>query len=183
MATITELDAHEQPSEEMRASWKSYSKLEAFHLRNHPDIDDPRSEAQAKDYKVAGVIAAEKVASAFASVHPEPIDPSTIRDVPILYHPLLPGLLIVPDLVPPAVQKSLISLMVHRDLSVRHHMTNMHPFYEVPYRQDTDEDRDTLVLGLEANLLEGYYATSIEEIASLVDDTVGACAAGQQGAE
>ncbi|CRK11838.1 hypothetical protein BN1723_009532 [Verticillium longisporum] len=111
MATITELDAHEQPSEEMRASWKSYSKLEAFHLRNHPDIDDPRSEAQAKDYKVAGVIAAEKVASAFASVHPEPIDPSTIRDVPILYHPLLPGLLIVPDLVPPAVQKSLISLM------------------------------------------------------------------------
>ncbi|EEY21811.1 conserved hypothetical protein [Verticillium alfalfae VaMs.102] len=38
MATITELDAHEQPSEEMRASWKSYSKLEAFHLRNHPDM-------------------------------------------------------------------------------------------------------------------------------------------------
>ncbi|KAM0276502.1 hypothetical protein ACHAQH_006691 [Verticillium albo-atrum] len=140
MATITELDAHEQPSEELRASWKTYSKTEAFHLRNHPDIDDPRSEEQAKEYKVAGVIPAEKVASAFTSVHHEPLDPSIIQDVPILYHPLLPGLFIVPDLVPPAVQKSLISLMVHRDLSVPHHMTNMHPFYEVPYRKEADGD-------------------------------------------
>ena len=43
------------------------------------------------------------------------------------------GLLIVPDLVPPAVQTKLIDLMVHRDLSNPRHTNNMHLHYNIPY--------------------------------------------------
>src|SRR3569833_4562781 len=36
------------------------------------------------------------------------------------------GLLIIPSLVPPAVQKVLLSRLIHRDLSDAKHTTNMH---------------------------------------------------------
>jgi len=39
---ITDLDAHEQPSDELRAHWKGYSKTDHKILLDHPDIDDPR---------------------------------------------------------------------------------------------------------------------------------------------
>lgn len=90
-AEIAELDAHEQPSEAMRAIWKSYAKKSHEEMRNHPDIDDPRSERQSEKFQVAGVIPAERRSSAFLQVHKEPLDPSATKDVPILYHPLLPG--------------------------------------------------------------------------------------------
>ncbi|KAL2755568.1 hypothetical protein ACRALDRAFT_1082247 [Sodiomyces alcalophilus JCM 7366] len=136
---ITHYDAHEQPSDDLRATWKSYSKAEHKDLLNHPDIDDPRSEAQREEYRVAGTITAKQMTDAFSHIHKEPLDPLCIQDTPILYHPLLPGLLIVPDLIPPPVQESLLSLLVHRDLSIPHHQTNMHLHYELPYRQLAQE--------------------------------------------
>lgn len=44
-----------------------------------------------------------------------------------------PGLLIVPSLLPPTIQKTLLSRLVHRDLSRPHHQTNMHLHYDLPY--------------------------------------------------
>lgn len=154
---ISELDAHEQPSDELRASWKAYAKTDHKLFRDHPDIDDPRSEAQRVEFVTAGTIPAERLAEALRHVHSEPLDPADVQDVPILYHPLLPGesrhapmissprltkpgLLIVPDVIPPAVQKSLLSLMIHRDLSVPFHQTNMHLHYALPYRQPHEPD-------------------------------------------
>ncbi|ROT36219.1 hypothetical protein SODALDRAFT_341175 [Sodiomyces alkalinus F11] len=140
MATdITQYDAHEQPSDELRTTWKSYSKTEHKNLLNHPDIDDPRSESQRKEYRVAGTMTAEQMTDAFTHIHKGSLDLSSVQDTPILYHPLIPGLLIVPNLVPPPVQKSLLSLLVHRDLSIPHHQTNMHLHYELPYRQLTQQ--------------------------------------------
>ncbi|KAH7367369.1 oxidoreductase [Plectosphaerella cucumerina] len=139
-ADISELDAHEQPSDELRASWKAYAKTDHKLMQDHPDIDDPRSDAQRDQFVTTGTIPAARLAEALGHVHHEPLDPSTILDVPILYHPLLPGLLIVPDVIPPAVQKSLLSLMIHRDLSVPHHQTNMHLHYNLPYREAHEKD-------------------------------------------
>lgn len=90
-ADITQYDAHEQPSDELRATWKSYSKTEHKALLNHPDIDDPRSEAQKDEYRVAGIITAKQMTDAFSHIHKEPLDTSSIQDTPILYHPLMPG--------------------------------------------------------------------------------------------
>lgn len=49
-----------------------------------------------------------------------------------------PGLLIVPNLITPSIQKILVSRLVHRDLSQPHHQTNMHLHYDLPY-----PERDT----------------------------------------
>jgi DNA alkylation damage repair protein AlkB len=43
------------------------------------------------------------------------------------------GLIIVPNLLPPEVQWILLDRLVHRDLSDPHHLTNLHPHYEIPY--------------------------------------------------
>jgi len=43
------------------------------------------------------------------------------------------GLLIIPSLVPPAVQKVLLSRLIHRDLSDAKHTTNMHLHFNLPY--------------------------------------------------
>lgn len=51
-----------------------------------------------------------------------------------------PGLLVVPDLVPPAVQKTLLSRILHRDLSNPKHQTNMHLHYTLPYPAPNDDD-------------------------------------------
>lgn len=92
-ADITELDAHEQPTDELRAFWKSYAKADHRDLKSHPDIDDPRIDDQRSNYCTAGFIPAEKVLEGFSSiVPPDSIDPSTIKDVPILYHPSQPGM-------------------------------------------------------------------------------------------
>lgn len=50
------------------------------------------------------------------------------------------GLLIFPSIVPLEVQKTLLSKLIHRDLSVPAHQTNMHLHYVLPYveRKPTD---------------------------------------------
>ena len=34
------LDAHEQPTGELKSTWKTYSKTDHADFLNHPDIDD-----------------------------------------------------------------------------------------------------------------------------------------------
>lgn len=43
------------------------------------------------------------------------------------------GLLIVPSLIPPEVQKILLRQIIHRDLSNPRHQTNLHLHYDLPY--------------------------------------------------
>lgn len=43
------------------------------------------------------------------------------------------GLLVVPSLMPPSIQKALLSRVIHRDLSQPHHQTNMHLHFNLPY--------------------------------------------------
>lgn len=43
--------------------------------------------------------------------------------------------------MPPGVQKSLLSKMIHRDLSNPTHQTNLHLHYDLPYR-DVDDEND-----------------------------------------
>ncbi|GAB0132259.1 hypothetical protein EsDP_00000700 [Epichloe bromicola] len=133
-----ELDAHEQPSAEMRAQWKYYSRLEPSVLAQEPSIDDPRKPLSQNGFRRAGQIDKSQVASAFAELSPE-LSSLSERDVPIIHHPLLPGLLIVPDLVPPAIQKTLLSRMLHRDLSNPKHQTNMHLHYTLPCPATNDD--------------------------------------------
>lgn len=172
-ADINTLDAHKQPSEYLRAQWKTYAKAAAYNIIRSGEIDDVndtigKSEAEDGDGKkrkrtgfcTAGTLPGGRVAAAFAEflaaksrvdgdikADGEDDEVKTAEtgdtagdpahDRQIYYHPLLPGLLIIPNLVPPTVQKRLLDRMVHRDLSKPYHQTNMHLHYNLPYPEDS----------------------------------------------
>jgi meiotically up-regulated gene 157 (Mug157) protein len=87
---ITSLDAHEQPSDELRAKWKAYSKTEAVDL-SKLDIDDLRIPEKAAEFVVAGKIPAEQLRASVNHLSPDISSTLALEDAPIYYHPLLPG--------------------------------------------------------------------------------------------
>lgn len=89
---LTTLDAHEQPSDLMRATWKSYAKADKADLLSGGDIDDLLVPEKAAQFQEAGVISAEKLQSAFNSLLGEDSAvPQAKENATILYHPILPG--------------------------------------------------------------------------------------------
>ncbi|RKF54640.1 Alpha-ketoglutarate-dependent dioxygenase abh1 [Golovinomyces cichoracearum] len=70
--------------------------------------------------------------------------PASLHEIvqdPLLLIPLLSsiltgsllGLIVAPNLLPPIVQKELLSRLLHRDLSNPDHQTNLHLHYEISY--------------------------------------------------
>lgn len=61
--------------------------------------------------------------------------------------------MVIPALLPPAVQSSLLAKLMHRDLSDQRHRTNIHMHYDVPYppghstSEVADPDSTTLSAG------------------------------------
>ncbi|CAK7242794.1 MAG: hypothetical protein STHCBS139747_004296 [Sporothrix thermara] len=165
-ADITSLDAHEQPSEYLRSKWKQYAKASPAEIASSGDIDEidvvvdkdaGRGEikgARREAFQPVSSLPGERIRAAFAEflANKSPVDgdvesvdetdaddaqaASETADIPIYAHPLLPGLLIVPRLVPLRVQKRLLDRMIHRDLANPRHQTNMHLHYDLPYPAD-----------------------------------------------
>ncbi|KAF5658202.1 alkylated dna repair protein [Fusarium heterosporum] len=135
---LTEIDAHEQPSDEMRAEWKGYMRQDHKTLLNDPRIDDPRAPLQESGFRQISSVSKEQVAKSFAHLDPS-LTSQAENDIPIIHHPLLPGLLILPSLLPPAVQSTLLDRLIHRDLSVQNHQTNLHLHYNLPYPKGKDD--------------------------------------------
>lgn len=153
---LTTLDAHEQPSDHMRAIWKGYSKAENHHLLMGGDIDDLAIPEKLAEFDRAGCISVENLRAAFsrltegASSAVQPDLPG--HDAVIYRHPLVPGLLVIPNLMPPSIQTALVSRLVHRDLSEPHHQTNMHLNYDVPYpERDATSNEPTSFFTLSPN--------------------------------
>lgn len=147
---LTALDAHEQPSDRLRAIWKAISKSDQDELLRGPEVDDPRSPDFLARLRQAGTIPAACISASFAHVtDPSSSSETGVEEAPIYYHPMLPGnpsrplpsharltregLLIIPNLLPPPIQISLLDRTLHRDLSNPSHKTNLHPHYEIPY--------------------------------------------------
>ncbi|KAI1374419.1 alkylated DNA repair protein AlkB [Hypoxylon crocopeplum] len=136
---LTALDAHEQPDDDLKTTWKRYSRTNHTEFVNHPDIDelDPTDEKSA--FKIAGHIPRERLLNSLKQLEDVSWDENhALQDAPFYFHPLLPGLLIFPSIIPPSTQKALLSRMVHRDLSNPIHQTNLHLHYDLPYREEED---------------------------------------------
>jgi hypothetical protein len=89
---IKHLDAHEQPSDELRAKWKAFSKAEPKDLLSSLDIDDPQDPKSAAEFCLAGTIPVDTLNSSFRHICPSDAPEfKATEDVPIYYHPLLPG--------------------------------------------------------------------------------------------
>ncbi|KAI1843423.1 hypothetical protein JX265_013305 [Neoarthrinium moseri] len=133
---LQSLDAHEQPSDELRALWKSYQKTDHAAFVGHPDIDElPARDAEdLGEFRLSGRIPSEEVRRALQMIGGAEWEPDgDVSDAPLFHHPILPGLLLAPGLIPPSTQKTLLSRMVHRDLSNPTHQTNLHLHYDLPY--------------------------------------------------
>ncbi|KAI0104537.1 hypothetical protein F4814DRAFT_455823 [Daldinia grandis] len=137
---LTTLNAHEQPDEELKATWKTYSRTEHEEFTSHPDIDELDPPNTVGAFKLAGHIPSETLTASFEQLEGSSWDGSqVIEDAPFYFHPLLPGLLIFPSLIPPRTQKALLYRMVHRDLSNPTHQTNLHLHYDLPYLEGQDK--------------------------------------------
>jgi hypothetical protein len=90
---LTELDAHEQPSDKLRAVWKSVSKAEQAALTQGTQIDDPRDSGFLAQLGHIGVIRRDQVLEAHRHLlGSEAVDVESVEDAPIYYHPILPGI-------------------------------------------------------------------------------------------
>lgn len=97
---LTTIDAHEQPSDELRAQWKKYSRTDHAEFVNHPDIDELDIDKQG-DFQLAGNIPSGKLKDAFQSLHGNIHNaPELAKDAPIYFHPLLPGASLPHDRLP-----------------------------------------------------------------------------------
>lgn len=90
---VERLDAHEQPSEEMRAEWKAIARLEQSVLLDDHRIDDPTLSMESSGFCQAGIISREQIADAYSHLGPQYCK-HAVGDVPTLYHPLLPGIFV-----------------------------------------------------------------------------------------
>jgi hypothetical protein len=90
---MTSLDAHEQPSEELRAIWKEFSKTDQASLINGGRIDDFAEAAENEEFCRVGSISATKLTQAFKEYLSQGSGNSinVEKDAPIYLHPLLPG--------------------------------------------------------------------------------------------
>jgi hypothetical protein len=93
---LTTLDAHEQPSDELKGIWKAYSRTEHSEFIEHPDIDDLEIPEKASEFEIAGKIPAERLRAAFQQLEGDSWESNQeVLDAPIYFHPLLPGTLII----------------------------------------------------------------------------------------
>lgn len=94
---LTTLDAHEQPSDHLRAIWKGYAKTENVNLLSSGDIDDLSVPEKAAEFQKAGSISADSIRTAYTRLAGD--DPSIAlvdKDIDVLHHPLIPGKPIMP---------------------------------------------------------------------------------------
>lgn len=88
--SLGELDAHEQPPDELRAEWKGFTKLSPKEALADPRIDDPRLPPSQTGFKTVGSISQSQIKEAFTHIG---MSESVVgKDLPIIHHPLLPGI-------------------------------------------------------------------------------------------
>jgi len=86
---LTTLDAHEQPSEILKKTWKAYSRTEHSVLQNHPDIDDVRT---SDEFRLKTHIPAAVLKDSFKALQGDAwAEDQVVQNAPVYYHPLLPG--------------------------------------------------------------------------------------------
>ncbi|KAH0614756.1 uncharacterized protein H6S33_000392 [Morchella sextelata] len=144
--------AHHTAPPHIRAIHKTYQKLSLPALSHDPHIldlaasaDTPAREWHARHVKIVGHVPAERAIRAFkafraaageeaaGSEEEEGEGEGVVGDAAIYEHDFVPGLQIIPSLLPPATQRALLSALLHRHLSNPAHATNLHPHYTLPY--------------------------------------------------
>ncbi|GAB7355331.1 hypothetical protein MBLNU459_g5861t1 [Dothideomycetes sp. NU459] len=127
------LDAHARPPEPLRQRYKQCQKAALT------TVDADQSVFDAQRHNLAGCRRSsfalpdhvqEVIRRFLQSAQPTATDAAR----PVVYeHPSVPGLFIVPNLLPPEAQLLLLDTLLHRHLSDPTHKTNLHLHYDIKY--------------------------------------------------
>ncbi|KAF2494721.1 hypothetical protein BU16DRAFT_582560 [Lophium mytilinum] len=136
------LNPHERPPEQVKNVYKTYQKMKPKELAVDPDIIDftrGLSEIQRASINVIEEIDPKKLNEAFRDF--EGIESSSGDEITtpirVYEHSNMPGLHILPSLLPPSTQRLLLTRLLHRDLSNPTHLTNIHTHYTLAYPPPT----------------------------------------------
>ncbi|KAI9818938.1 MAG: hypothetical protein M1827_007760 [Pycnora praestabilis] len=144
MAPAPSFNAYEKPPEAIREVYKRYQKLNIAELDTDLDLVDFKRGLTRKQqvcFTEVDHIPAPHTAELYRHfmTRDDPARPDSpniqvnAADIPVFEHQGLRGLRILPSLLTPDVQMSLLSRLLHRDLSNEQHKTNIHLHYNVKY--------------------------------------------------
>ncbi|KAK2794028.1 hypothetical protein FQN51_000937 [Onygenales sp. PD_10] len=145
MVEIERLDAHERPPDVIRVRYKEYRNLKPAEIDSHPLIVDLQrldSNGLPKGLCLDGYVSKQTLALAVNEFMNCDLQ-DEVEDVPIYSHQAVPGLRILPSILPHAVQTELLGRIFHRDLSNERHQTNIHLHYNIPYPAFQETPRDS----------------------------------------
>ncbi|KAF9697893.1 hypothetical protein EKO04_004271 [Ascochyta lentis] len=136
------LDPHQRPPDSIKHVYKKYQKMKLKDLDKDPDIVDlPNDTPTSAKGKVRMVEewTGEDLTAAFRAFSGQ--DTQTYAAlpsrIPVYEHADMPGLHIIPNLLPAEIQTLLLSRLLHRDLSNPAHLTNIHTHYTLSYPPPT----------------------------------------------
>ncbi|KAI5852722.1 oxidoreductase [Morchella snyderi] len=145
--------AHHTPPAHIRAVHKAYQKLPLPALATDPHMldlaaaaDTPARAWHARHLRTVGHVPAGRAAKAFQAFREaaggggggeeeavQEEEDEAVGDAAIYEHDFVPGLQLIPGLLPPRVQRALLSALLHRHLSNPAHATNLHAHHTLPY--------------------------------------------------
>ncbi|KAI0577709.1 2OG-FeII-Oxy-2 domain-containing protein [Pyrenophora tritici-repentis] len=133
------LDPHERPPDGIRNVYKKYQKMGLEQLNQDTEIIDITDYATASSNSNVHVVeqhAAEQLTATFRAFAGQDVVAQELdlpSSIPVYEHEDMPGLHILPTLLPPEIQSILLSRLLHRDLSNPAHLTNIHTHYNLTY--------------------------------------------------
>lgn len=127
------LDPHQRPPDGIRAVYKKYQKMRLPELSRDTEIVTTEGRISNSKITVVKTLDSGMLKSTFQEYLGGTYTGYPDSPVPVYEHADMPGLHIIPQLLPPEVQLMLLSGLLHRDLSCPSHLTNIHTHYNLAY--------------------------------------------------
>ncbi|KAF2742784.1 alkylated DNA repair protein AlkB [Sporormia fimetaria CBS 119925] len=128
------LDPFERPPDGIKAVYKKYMKMKPADLDRDADIADLEREANVPErLKKIQTLDTDVLRRAFCTYAGTAYIPPAESPIHVYEHQDMPGLYIMPTLLPPEIQILLLDRLLHRDLSNPVHLTNIHTHYTLSY--------------------------------------------------
>ncbi|RDW85503.1 hypothetical protein BP5796_03828 [Coleophoma crateriformis] len=136
---MASLNPHEAPPQDLKDLFKKYQKLKPDQYVHDEDLIrfGPLENVDSEAYDVSSPISTSQLQEAFGDFLHGEIGDIAFAECPIYSSRAVPGLVILPSLLPPPVQKELLSRLMHRDMSDPEHKTNL-DFHHVIVRPQKD---------------------------------------------